>query len=257
MIYSEESERIFQKVKKFFQESYPQEGEINYQKYIDQLKIVEVIVKHHGGVVVLFDRQKLKIVHIIGNSSGSQMDDLKRIQFFFQSLSKDHKTFPIVAAKWNAEVLSKLTKEERKGLYINYCGINVIRPENGQNLRWNISTMNLDDENTGNSPLVLLIINNIAHLVKGKGYWFRASTDNGRVFSYFSEDEQSQEEDIISVREKEILRYVFEGMNTKKIAELLQISPNTVDNHRRNMLARTGAKDTTALIQLCQINGVL
>jgi DNA-binding CsgD family transcriptional regulator len=258
MNYNEDSERIFQKVKKFFKDLYNDSNEeIDYEQYIEQLKIVETITKHRGGTVILFDRKNLRIIHITGNASGNNKEDVKKIQYFFHALTKDHKTFPLIAAKWVVEVLSKLSDEERKSLYVNYCGVHLIHPVSNQNLRWNIASMNLNNGSVKNSPLVLIVINNIAHLLKGNGYWFRASSDSGKVFSYFSEDGQSYEEDIISVREKEILQYIFQGMNTKEIAKLLQISPNTVDNHRRNMLARTGAKDTTALIQLCQMNGVL
>jgi DNA-binding CsgD family transcriptional regulator len=37
----------------------------------------------------------------------------------------------------------------------------------------------------------------------------------------------------------------------------LFISSHTVDNHRRNMIAKTGAKDTTALIQICKMVGII
>jgi DNA-binding NarL/FixJ family response regulator len=42
-------------------------------------------------------------------------------------------------------------------------------------------------------------------------------------------------------------------METKEIAETLFISLNTVDNHRSNMILQTGARDTTALVQLCKM----
>jgi DNA-binding NarL/FixJ family response regulator len=55
----------------------------------------------------------------------------------------------------------------------------------------------------------------------------------------------------------EVLRMIAEGKESKEIAESLFISLYTVDNHRRNMLARTGARDMTALIQICQMVGII
>jgi DNA-binding CsgD family transcriptional regulator len=46
-------------------------------------------------------------------------------------------------------------------------------------------------------------------------------------------------------------------MESKEIATTLFISSHTADNHRRNALARTGAKDTTALVQICRMCGIL
>jgi DNA-binding CsgD family transcriptional regulator len=37
----------------------------------------------------------------------------------------------------------------------------------------------------------------------------------------------------------------------------LFISPNTVNNHRQNMLNRLGVRDTTALVQLCKTCGII
>lgn len=258
MNYNEESERIFQKVKVLLKELDSDDNvEVNYDKYIEQLKIVETIIKHRGGTAVLFDRKNLKIVYITGDTGDNKKEDLIKIQFFFHALSDEHKTFPLVASKWIVEVMKGLSIEERKNLYTNYCGVHLIQPVSGQHLRFNITSINLNNGDMQDSPLFLLIINKITHLLKDNSYWFRASTDSGKVFSYFSENNQSYEEDIISGREKEILQYIYQGMKTKDIAKQLQISPNTVDNHRRNMLARTGAKDTMALIQLCQMTGVL
>jgi DNA-binding CsgD family transcriptional regulator len=49
-------------------------------------------------------------------------------------------------------------------------------------------------------------------------------------------------------REKEILAFIANGFSTKQIADRLHISPNTVANHRKNMLAKTRAKNSTELV---------
>jgi DNA-binding CsgD family transcriptional regulator len=46
-------------------------------------------------------------------------------------------------------------------------------------------------------------------------------------------------------------------MESKEIADVLDISSHTVNNHRRNMITRTGARDTTALIHICKMIGIL
>ena len=50
-------------------------------------------------------------------------------------------------------------------------------------------------------------------------------------------------------REIEILKYVSEGKTSKFIGSVLYISKQTVDKHRKNMLKKTGARNSIELVQ--------
>jgi len=52
----------------------------------------------------------------------------------------------------------------------------------------------------------------------------------------------------ISEREKEVIRLLALGHSTKNISELLHISFNTVESHRKNLLQKLDAKNTAELI---------
>ena len=56
----------------------------------------------------------------------------------------------------------------------------------------------------------------------------------------------------LSDREKEILMLVAKGMSSKEIASKLNISIETVSQHRKNMIKRINAKDSSSLIQICK-----
>jgi DNA-binding CsgD family transcriptional regulator len=58
-------------------------------------------------------------------------------------------------------------------------------------------------------------------------------------------------------REKEMVRLLAQGKESKEIGSLLLISPHTVDNHRRNMINKIGVRDTTGLIQICRMVGII
>ena len=73
---------------------------------------------------------------------------------------------------------------------------------------------------------------------------------------YHSDLDITLKGDILSVREKEILRLIIEGKSTNEIAKKLFISRITVNNHRQNMLNRVGVKDTTGLIILMKLCGI-
>lgn len=52
----------------------------------------------------------------------------------------------------------------------------------------------------------------------------------------------------ISAREKEVACLIAEGLSTKAISERLHISFNTVESHRKNLLAKLEAKNSAELI---------
>lgn len=57
--------------------------------------------------------------------------------------------------------------------------------------------------------------------------------------------------------ETEVLRRIAEGKSSKQIAAELYVSVNTVNIHRKNMLAKTGCTSSSALISLAAQSGLL
>lgn len=52
----------------------------------------------------------------------------------------------------------------------------------------------------------------------------------------------------LSIREIEVLGLIMQGMTNREIAEKLFVSYETVKSHRKNILEKTGARNTAALI---------
>lgn len=61
----------------------------------------------------------------------------------------------------------------------------------------------------------------------------------------------------LSKRELEILKWIAEGFSSKQIADTLCLSLNTVNNHRKNMLHKTGCKTATELLNYALKHGFL
>jgi len=58
-------------------------------------------------------------------------------------------------------------------------------------------------------------------------------------------------------RETEIIKLLTQGLSSKQVAETLQLKDNTVDEYRKLMLSKTGAKNTAELITFTLRNGLL
>lgn len=57
---------------------------------------------------------------------------------------------------------------------------------------------------------------------------------------------------LLSEREVELLRLIYEGLTSKEIAGLLSLSVHTVNNHRKNMMIKTKSKNVGELIHYAQ-----
>ncbi|MGC4235286.1 MAG: response regulator transcription factor [Niabella sp.] len=62
---------------------------------------------------------------------------------------------------------------------------------------------------------------------------------------------------LLSKREQEVLKMIAEGKKSAEIAALLFISTNTVDTHRKNILAKCEVKNTAELISFANKNGLI
>jgi DNA-binding CsgD family transcriptional regulator len=67
----------------------------------------------------------------------------------------------------------------------------------------------------------------------------------------------TQQDTLLSTRELQILRHMAKGLSSKQIADKLGISPNTINNHRKNMLSRTGSKSSVELLKFALDEGYL
>lgn len=64
-------------------------------------------------------------------------------------------------------------------------------------------------------------------------------------------------ESLLSEREEDVLRLVAEGKTAKEIAEILFISPRTVENYKNNMLKKLGLHKTSDLIRFAIKNKIV
>lgn len=64
-------------------------------------------------------------------------------------------------------------------------------------------------------------------------------------------------ENLISPREKSILKLIVEGFTNKEIAEMLFLSEKTVDTHRKNMLAKLELPNTASLVRFAIQNKLI
>jgi DNA-binding CsgD family transcriptional regulator len=60
-----------------------------------------------------------------------------------------------------------------------------------------------------------------------------------------------------TTRELDVLQLILEEKTTSEIAEKLQISPFTVEGHRKNLMQKTNSKNVVGLIKYCLLNNII
>ena len=80
------------------------------------------------------------------------------------------------------------------------------------------------------------------------------NTNNEYETKYFNNFSQKLLSDGISNRERDVVRLLVLSNSSKEIAEKLNISVNTVDTHRRNILKKLNIKSTGELVGMMKTN---
>jgi DNA-binding NarL/FixJ family response regulator len=62
---------------------------------------------------------------------------------------------------------------------------------------------------------------------------------------------------ILSEREREVLKYIAHGENTKAVASLLHVSPKTIEAHRRNLMRKLGLHTVAGLTRYAIRHGLI
>lgn len=94
----------------------------------------------------------------------------------------------------------------------------------------------------------------IHHVIKGEKF-YGSDVQHAFINSFHSDSVSTEIK--LTKREKEILVLICEELNTAEIAENLFISVYTVESHRKNLFAKTGAKNVVGLVKFAIENKFL
>ena len=95
--------------------------------------------------------------------------------------------------------------------------------------------------NKSTSPLEL--INAIRKVLKNEKYY------DSEIYNAFLKSNVNINNIEFTKREFDVLKLIFEEKTTNQIAQDLQISPYTVEGHRKNLLQKTNSKNVVGLIK--------
>ncbi|PSK91560.1 response regulator [Taibaiella chishuiensis] len=106
-------------------------------------------------------------------------------------------------------------------------------------------------KNAGKDELLKAI-----HRITNGGTYFSQDIVPIIYNQYHKRKIQEEQMNHLSAREKEILMLIVKEFTSEEIARQLVISKKTVDNHRTNILEKTGCKSTVGLVKFAIHNGM-
>ena len=106
-------------------------------------------------------------------------------------------------------------------------------------------------------------VSNVIDAVRAanKGEYFLSSKIKAEVIGAYVSGRRERPPvkgyDLLSEREQQVFRVLAEGNTTQQIADLLSVSPKTVEKHRSNIMRKLGLKDRLELVKLAIKIGII
>ena len=96
-----------------------------------------------------------------------------------------------------------------------------------------------------------LVVDKEVNLIQGSSMQRLKSIPEDRI------SDLSRSLDLLTDRQREILKLIAEGQNTKQIAEILKISPKTVEYHRLKVMDCLNVHDIPGLVRFALRSGLI
>lgn len=212
-------------------------------------------------IYMLFDHSKFLPIYISDSAcvTGFSPEDYYKMTLWRLFSMVPWKSLPqIYVIHVRGKEFFDLTKRSSaKNYEVFICGLK-LKDKWGKTRVYLIKQKFISTDKNGMALLSVNIGEDITAMHKGNAAWMKMTDPSKEVpiqRVYFHQSNIRNE--VLSKRELDILKLVIQGMNSAAIGQQLSISTETVKKHRKNMIAKVGAKDMTALIYICQQTNVI
>jgi DNA-binding CsgD family transcriptional regulator/PAS domain-containing protein len=255
---------LFETIQKYWTNYVEKEYGLTPTDYFIDTELIDKMSEDSYKLYAIIDLVKFKIDYIgknaeelTGYTHQEFMD--KGLWLFIQMLPTAQLSFFWNILNWTKKVHQKYALEFFKS-YLSYCVFGLkIQHKSGEMMTIFIRAYGVQKNEDGTFMKIAVEVTNVTNLAKSKGYWahYTIGENKKETMCFFSEYSSDISKSLITPRELEILKFVAIGRSSKEIGEQLFISISTVEKHRKNMIARVGAVDTLALVEICRRCGII
>jgi DNA-binding CsgD family transcriptional regulator len=235
--------------------------DVDVQPYIENALLMNVFVHEPNQFMCVYDIKKHKVVWFTENMpdffgfSNENFKD-KGLLCMFKYLIPEHRMLPYQSYLLGAMSLTAVKLDKKEELVsFQYCNVKVSNPTTNEVNSYFLRQYSIKLGKEGYPAFYMNIFTNINHLVKGDNYWGRIEVGKTeKTIKHFrTGDFMNTQGDLLSVRELEILQLISKGLESEEIAKNLFLSVHTIEKHRKNMLQKMGARNSTAMVELAKM----
>lgn len=227
------------------------------EKWLKHAEALEAISLQNGVFITLWDMVSNQIVYAVDRTNvfGSyrSMFLIDHVQFSICNYAADRPDAVMAMKKVGFEYcLNHL--DVVKEVVINHdCVFNF----NGDQVHFIEQALVVETNAEGYPLLFLCFLYDISHLKIPSASLVITTPEHKLMWNYDYTRNRLDRVSPITKKAREIINMLACGKSTKSIAQQLGLSRHTVDTHRRNLLAKTKCKDTTAMITYCKMVGLI
>lgn len=226
-------------------------------EYLKNQFLIDTIAQQSNTVIQVFDMNNFKTICTSPNCleiTGFTNNELNNfgVLYWLSTIPLKQSLFYIKSAQFVNQKIKKLAKNEL--LYYNQCINLAYKNKNGE--RKSMVSTNICIEWKNNKQSYQLILwQDMTHKFKSKEFLVRYQIGS-EIYNYQSEIGKFKVGDILSLKEHKIIQFCKENITSKDIAEQLQISPHTVDNHKKNILNKLQTTTMNYVIEILNFIGL-
>jgi DNA-binding CsgD family transcriptional regulator len=182
------------------------------------------------------------------------------IHLFANLIHPDDRLYVLSSMQIAMEVFMAMPKVKQKSIGLNIYG----RMLNAKNqYTWRLLQfpgLYFNPENRIES--VFLLITDVSHLGNITKSMMTVIDNSNETCQYYvipQNGKQLVEANLpkISIRERQVIRLMASGLTSQEIAEKLNLAFYTIENHKRNLRAKTNTKSAAELMNFVLINNLL
>jgi DNA-binding CsgD family transcriptional regulator len=177
-------------------------------------------------------------------------------EIHYQNIHPDDLSFVLETDNMVYRFFSELPADEKKNFKLVYD----FRTKNTEGIyrRYMHQTIILEQDKNGKAWLTLVISDMLSEKAAAEKPQRRMiNMKTGKLHLFNVVDSDSNSVKLLTNRETEVLSLIGSGYDSINISDKLNISVNTVNNHRQNILRKTNTENTTQALLYCKRLGII
>ena len=234
--------------------------EEDYRRIMPKIELLKRLSEVERSIYAVYDMHKQNYLlkseeqkKLYGFSDENTADE---VEVHYDRIHPDDLPFVLETENMVFDFFSQLPPKDKKDYKLVYN----FRTRNTEGIykHYMHQTIILETDKEGKSWLTLVITDLLSDRASEKKPQRRMiNMKTGKLHLFHNPDDPSKFGKVLTKRESEILSLIGDGYDSFAIAEKLNISVNTVNNHRQNILRKTGTENTTQALLYCKRLGII